>query len=55
MRWLTVSVPGNPDHHIPLQKPGLPSMTDEVATHIRDLVTKGAMGLSLILTTDDCR
>jgi uncharacterized glyoxalase superfamily protein PhnB len=30
-------------------------MTDEVAAQIRDLVTKGALGLSLILTTDDCR
>jgi predicted enzyme related to lactoylglutathione lyase len=55
MRWLTVTVPGNPDHHILLQKPGPPLMTDEVAGQIRDLVTKGAMGLSLILTTDDCR
>ena len=54
MRWLTVNVPGNSDHHILLQKPGPPMMTDEVAAQIRDLVTKGAMGLSLILTTDDC-
>jgi catechol 2,3-dioxygenase-like lactoylglutathione lyase family enzyme len=55
MRWLTVQVPGNPDHHILLQKPGPPMMTDEVAAQIRDLVTKGAMGLSFILTTDDVR
>jgi catechol 2,3-dioxygenase-like lactoylglutathione lyase family enzyme len=55
MRWLTVCVPGNPDHHILLQKPGPPMMAEEVAAQIRDLVTKGAMGLSLILTTDDCR
>ena len=53
MRWLTVNVPGD-DHHLLLQKPGPPMMTDEVAAQIRDLVTKGAMGLSLILTTDDC-
>jgi uncharacterized glyoxalase superfamily protein PhnB len=55
MRWLTVAVPTNPDHHILLQRPGPPLMTDDVAAQIRDLVTKGAMGLSLILTTDDCR
>jgi uncharacterized glyoxalase superfamily protein PhnB len=55
MRWLTVSVPGNPDHHILLEKPGPPGMTDEAAAQVRDLVTKGAMGLSLILTTDDCQ
>jgi uncharacterized glyoxalase superfamily protein PhnB len=30
-------------------------MTDAVAAQIRDLVTKGALGLSLILTTNDCR
>jgi catechol 2,3-dioxygenase-like lactoylglutathione lyase family enzyme len=55
MRWLTVSVAGNPDHHILLEKPGPPMMTDEVAGQIRDLLTKGALGLSIILTTDDCR
>jgi catechol 2,3-dioxygenase-like lactoylglutathione lyase family enzyme len=54
MRWLTVCVPGNPDHHILLQKPGPPTMTEDVADQVRDLVTKGALGLS-ILTTDDCR
>ena len=55
MRWLTVSVPGNPDHNILLEKPGPPNTTDEVAGQIRDLVTKAAMGLSLILVTDDCQ
>jgi catechol 2,3-dioxygenase-like lactoylglutathione lyase family enzyme len=55
MRWLTVSVAGNPDHNILLQKPGPPMMTDEVAGQIRDLLTKGALGLSIILSTDDCQ
>jgi uncharacterized glyoxalase superfamily protein PhnB len=55
MRWLTVAVPGNPDHHVLLQVPGPPMMSDDVAAQVRDLVTKGAMGLSLILSTDDCR
>src|SRR3954465_4757799 len=55
MRWLTVSVPGNPGHHILLQKPAPPVVTDEGAAQIRDLVTKGAMGLALILPPGDCR
>jgi predicted enzyme related to lactoylglutathione lyase len=55
MRWLTICVPGNADHHILLQKPGPPMMTDEVAAQIRDLLSKGALGLSMILSTDDCR
>ena len=55
MRWLTINVPGDPDRHILLEKPGPPAMTDDVAAQIRDLLTKGAMGLSIILTTDDCR
>jgi catechol 2,3-dioxygenase-like lactoylglutathione lyase family enzyme len=55
MRWLTVHVPGNPDHQILLEKPGPPTATDDVTAQVRDLVTKGALGLSLILTTDDCR
>jgi catechol 2,3-dioxygenase-like lactoylglutathione lyase family enzyme len=55
MRWLTINVPSDPDRHILLERPGPPTMTDEVAAQIRDLLTKGAMGLSIILTTDDCR
>lgn len=54
MRWLTVNVPSDPERHILLEKPGPPTMTEETAAQIRDLVTKGATGLSLILTTDDC-
>jgi uncharacterized glyoxalase superfamily protein PhnB len=55
MRWLTVGVPGDTDREILLEKPGPPSMSDETAAQVRDLVTKGATGLSLILRTDDCR
>jgi len=55
MRWLTISVPGDPGHNILLQKPGPPVMTDELAAQVRDLITKGAMGLAFVLTTDDCR
>jgi uncharacterized glyoxalase superfamily protein PhnB len=55
MRWLTVNVPSDPERHILLEKPGPPMMSEETTAQIRDLVTKGAMGLAFILTTDDCR
>ena len=55
MRWLTINLPSDPERHILLERPGPPTMTDEVAAQVRDLLTKGAMGLSIILTTDDCR
>lgn len=54
MRWLTVCVPGE-DRHILLEKPGPPMMSDEAAAQVRDLLTKGMLGLAFILTTDDCR
>jgi len=55
MRWLTVSVPGHPDRQILLEKPGGPSMSDQTAEQVRELVTKGAAGGHLIFSTDDCR
>jgi catechol 2,3-dioxygenase-like lactoylglutathione lyase family enzyme len=55
MRWLTVNVPGEPGRSVLLEKPGPPAHDDATAAQVRELVTKGAMGLSLILTTDDCR
>ncbi|WP_414168298.1 VOC family protein [Streptoverticillium reticulum] len=55
MRWLTVSVPGEPGRQILLEKPGAPAMSEETAQQVRELVTKGAMGGWLIFTTDDCR
>jgi catechol 2,3-dioxygenase-like lactoylglutathione lyase family enzyme len=55
MRWLTVNVPGQPDRHILLEKPGPPAMDEATAAQVRELVTKGGTGLALILTTDDCR
>ena len=30
-------------------------MSEETAQQVRELVTKGAIGVSLIFTTDDCR
>ncbi|GAA2225221.1 VOC family protein [Promicromonospora sukumoe] len=55
MRWLTVSLPSDPDRHLLLEVPGPPSLSEEVAAQVRDLVTKGALGVACILTTDDCR
>jgi hypothetical protein len=54
MRWLTVNVPGD-DRHILLEVPGPPGMDDAAAEQVRELLTKGAVGLGFILTTDDCR
>ncbi|KDQ70702.1 VOC family protein [Streptomyces halstedii] len=55
MRWLTVSVPGHPDRQVLLEKPGPPAMSEETAEQVRALLTKGALGSALILTTHDCR
>jgi predicted enzyme related to lactoylglutathione lyase len=55
MRWLTVCVPGHPEREILLEKPGPPMMSEETTAQVRDLLTKGALGLGFILTTDDCR
>ncbi|MEU0523539.1 VOC family protein [Streptomyces niveus] len=55
MRWLTVNVPGHPDRQILLEKPGHPAMSEETAREVRELLTKGATGGSLIFSTDDCR
>ena len=54
MRWLTVQVPGD-DRHILLEKPGPPVMDEAAGEQVRDLLTKGALGLGFGLRTDDCR
>ena len=55
MRWLTVNLPGDPKREVLLEKPGGPMMSEETAEQVRGLVTKGAMGVALIFSTDDCR
>jgi catechol 2,3-dioxygenase-like lactoylglutathione lyase family enzyme len=55
MRWLTVSVPGEPDREILLEKPGPPSHDDATAEQVRELVTKGAGGGWIGFGTADCR
>ena len=55
MRWLTVRVPGDAAREILLERPGPPAMDEATAAQVRDLVTKGAMGGWLCLTTDDAQ
>jgi predicted enzyme related to lactoylglutathione lyase len=55
MRWLTVRVPGDEVREILLERPGPPSMDEATAQQARDLLTKGALGGALFLTTDDAR
>ena len=53
MRWLTVCVPGQKGRDILLEKPGPPAMDEKTANTVRELVTKGATGFTLGLTTDN--
>ncbi|HEY8340802.1 MAG TPA: VOC family protein [Egibacteraceae bacterium] len=53
MRWLTVCVPGHPERQILLERPGAPSLDDQTAAQVRDLVTKGATGGHLFFSTQD--
>jgi predicted enzyme related to lactoylglutathione lyase len=55
MRWLTISVPGDPNREILLEKPGPPSMDPATAEQVRELVTKGAGGGTLFFTCDDAQ
>jgi catechol 2,3-dioxygenase-like lactoylglutathione lyase family enzyme len=55
MRWLTIQVPGDPGRRVLLEVPGGPMHEGDTADQIRDLLTKGATGLSMGLRTDDCR
>jgi catechol 2,3-dioxygenase-like lactoylglutathione lyase family enzyme len=55
MRWLTVTVPGDPSRQILLEKPGPPAMDEATAEQVRELLTKGATGGWFILITDDCQ
>ena len=55
MRFLTVALPTDPGHAVLLELPAPPSVSPEVAEQVRDVVTKGAGGGHLFLTTDDAR
>ena len=53
MRWLTVNVPGEPEHEIVLGLPGPPAMSEETAAEVRALLTKGSAGGTLFFRCDD--
>ncbi|MGN9775976.1 VOC family protein [Micromonospora sp. H33] len=53
MRWLTVNVPGDPEREILLERPGPPNLDPATAEQVRELLTKGAVGGFLFMTTDD--
>jgi catechol 2,3-dioxygenase-like lactoylglutathione lyase family enzyme len=55
MRWLTVSVPGDPSREVLLEKIGGPYMDDKTADQVREVLSKGASGGHLFLTVDDAR
>ena len=54
MRWLTVGFPGQ-DLELLLERPGPPAHDDATAEQIRELVTKGALGMAGIIAVDDVR
>jgi catechol 2,3-dioxygenase-like lactoylglutathione lyase family enzyme len=53
MRWLTVVLPGRPERAVLLEKPGPPSMSEETASQVRELIAKGAAGGHLFFACDD--
>ncbi|MEU6078070.1 VOC family protein [Micromonospora sp. NPDC047074] len=53
MRWLTVNLPGDPEREILLERPGPPALDPATAEQVRELLTKGALGGFLFMTTDD--
>ncbi|QZY29014.1 VOC family protein [Nocardioides coralli] len=55
MRWLTISLPSQPEHEVLLEVPGAPQHDEETAAQLRDLMTKGALGATMFLHTDDCQ
>jgi AraC-like DNA-binding protein/catechol 2,3-dioxygenase-like lactoylglutathione lyase family enzyme len=54
MRWLTIGVPGDTGREVLLEVAGPPSLSDDAAAEVRDLLTRGALGLGFILSVDDC-
>ena len=53
MRFLTVALPTDPGRAVLLEKPGAPSMSEETAAQVRELMSKGAAGGQLFFTCDD--
>jgi len=55
MRFLTVTLPEDPELELVLMLPGPPAFDDATAGEVRELVSKGAAGGGVIFQTDDCR
>lgn len=55
MRWLTVKAPGDPSREVLLELPGPPAHDPATAEQVREVLSVGAMGFTLGLTTDDAR
>jgi catechol 2,3-dioxygenase-like lactoylglutathione lyase family enzyme len=55
MRFLTVTLPEQPELQLVLMVPGLPAYDEVTAAQARELVTKGAAGGGVIFETNDCR
>lgn len=53
MRWLTISLPSDPDREIMLEIPGPPSLSPQIAAQVRDVLTKGAGGGWFSISSDD--
>jgi catechol 2,3-dioxygenase-like lactoylglutathione lyase family enzyme len=53
-RWLTVRAPGDQPTEISLEQPGPPLHDEATAEHLRELITKGALG-GLVFLSDDVR
>ena len=53
MRWLTVMVPGQPDRAVLLERPGAPSLSEDTAAQVREMIAKGASGGHLFFACDD--
>jgi catechol 2,3-dioxygenase-like lactoylglutathione lyase family enzyme len=54
MRWLTINLPGEPEREILLEVPGPPGLDAATSEQLRELISKGAGGVT-IFTTEDCR
>lgn len=53
MRWLSVRVPGEPDREILLEKVAPPSLSEDNAAKMKELIAAGASGFAAGFTTDD--
>ena len=53
MRWLTVCAPGDRSREVLLERPGPPSMDEETAAQVRELLAKGVGAGWIALAVDD--